>query len=510
MKRTLLIIEDDPIIVSIYSEVFHAAGFATSVARDGEEGLNSLKMRVPDVVLLDLQMPKLNGNMVLKAIRSNPATAKLPVVVFTNTYRPDYVREAYASGATKCLMKASCTPADLFDAVEKALLSPTPHWVPPRKKGDSTPSRAFIPAGYEISAEMHGTYHPAIPTPPALDTTKRSASGAIQTSVSLPDPKELGRARRPQPSEKSAESAPAAKPAADAPPPAVPVATTAPTPDSASELHGNTEAVAAIEGGLRGQFQKGTAEIRKELAALSRVFMKGQRGEGAPAPAVKMSRDKSEGDPKNVFEGDSGGAFPELFTLGKRMRSLGASSALAGYPRISILAQGIEKFLAELYSKPKNINVSTLRTFGHAMDYLDALLKECKPEDAHELNLTAVVLAVDDDRICREALQAATEFAGFRSICASTPEIAAALAEENRFDLIFLDVQMPGMTGFELCKTIRKTEPNKTTPVIYVTQLSDFESRAKGSLSGGNDYVAKPFFMMELALKSLMFMLRSK
>jgi len=67
---------------------------------------------------------------------------------------------------------------------------------------------------------------------------------------------------------------------------------------------------------------------------------------------------------------------------------------------------------------------------------------------------------------------------------------------------------MPGLNGFELCSELRKLPTNKTTPVIFVTSLTKFEIRAQSSLSGGNDLIAKPFLMMELAVKALTYLLK--
>ena len=75
------------------------------------------------------------------------------------------------------------------------------------------------------------------------------------------------------------------------------------------------------------------------------------------------------------------------------------------------------------------------------------------------------------------------------------------LRKRERFDLIFLDVEMPGLTGLELCVKIRAMEPNRSTPIVFVTSHSDFGSRAQSALSGGNDFIAKPFLLVEVALK---------
>ena len=69
---------------------------------------------------------------------------------------------------------------------------------------------------------------------------------------------------------------------------------------------------------------------------------------------------------------------------------------------------------------------------------------------------------------------------------------------------------MPGMNGFELCTKLRNLPAHKTTPVVFVTSLNDFDSRASSMMSGGNDFIGKPFLFMELAVKALVHLLRGK
>jgi DNA-binding response OmpR family regulator len=84
------------------------------------------------------------------------------------------------------------------------------------------------------------------------------------------------------------------------------------------------------------------------------------------------------------------------------------------------------------------------------------------------------------------------------------------LIEENRFDLIFLDVDMPRLDGLELCKKLRATEFNATTPVVFVTGLKDFETQAQSVLTGATDLIAKPVLLTELALKASIYLLRGR
>ena len=87
---------------------------------------------------------------------------------------------------------------------------------------------------------------------------------------------------------------------------------------------------------------------------------------------------------------------------------------------------------------------------------------------------------------------------------------ALALLESQAFDLIFLDVNMPVLSGFEVCEKLRKLPRCKDTPVIFVTLHGDFQSRAQGVLSGSNGFIAKPISPLELIVKALVFLQRSQ
>ena len=89
-------------------------------------------------------------------------------------------------------------------------------------------------------------------------------------------------------------------------------------------------------------------------------------------------------------------------------------------------------------------------------------------------------------------------------------EAALALAMGKPFDVIFLDVVMPGMDGFEVCTKIRDTVPNRATPVVFVTGQSDFGARAQMSRNSGDDLIGKPFLTSEITTKALTFALRGR
>jgi two-component system copper resistance phosphate regulon response regulator CusR len=87
---------------------------------------------------------------------------------------------------------------------------------------------------------------------------------------------------------------------------------------------------------------------------------------------------------------------------------------------------------------------------------------------------------------------------------------ALQLLTEGEFDLVFLNVDMPGMNGYELCAKLRALPQHKKTPVVFVTSLNDFESRTNSTMAGGNDFIGKPFLFIELTVKALIHVMRAK
>ena len=120
MKK-IVVVDDQPVLTSIYKAKFSAKGFHVEVAADGEQALEVIKRTVPDLVLLDLMLPKINGIEVLKELRANPSFQATPVVVFSNAAQPSTVEDAWKAGATLVLSKSSTSPNQLVESVQSAL-----------------------------------------------------------------------------------------------------------------------------------------------------------------------------------------------------------------------------------------------------------------------------------------------------------------------------------------------------------------------------------------------------
>jgi CheY-like chemotaxis protein/HPt (histidine-containing phosphotransfer) domain-containing protein len=205
---------------------------------------------------------------------------------------------------------------------------------------------------------------------------------------------------------------------------------------------------------------------------------------------------------------DDGARAPHLLELYRKVHALTGSAGIAGFTSIAQMTSALEVLLKELHEKPKNINVSTLRTVAHSVDFISELFMANEPDSGEPPSSS--ILVVDDEILSRRAITYALEKAALKSVSVEDPTVALNLATENKYDLCFLDVQMPGMDGFELCTRIRATALNRTTPIIFVTSLTDFKSRAKSSLSGGTDLLAKPFMFIELSVKALTHVLRGR
>ena len=177
----------------------------------------------------------------------------------------------------------------------------------------------------------------------------------------------------------------------------------------------------------------------------------------------------------------------------------------AGFPEalpVWQAASALEGLLKQLTEKIRNVTPSTLRTVAGGLDLLDDLCVPGLPPDLLT-DRPLRFLVVDDDLISRQALSLSLKKAFSQPDLAVDGETALAQAAAQAYDVIFLDVQMPGMDGFELCTKIRDTVPNRATPVVFVTVQSDFDARCKSTLSGGNDLMGKPFLTFEVTVKAL-------
>jgi CheY-like chemotaxis protein len=390
MKK-VLIIEDDQIIANVYRNKLVVEGYQAECAADGETGLEVMRNLHPDTIILDLMLPKMSGIEVIKAIRSEAEFAKIPIIVFSNTYLTNMIQEAWKAGATKCLSKSSSSPKEVVEILRQTI-------------GGS------------------GAFPIAQPTP----------TGSL-----------------------------AQNPA---------------TADSARQSDSDFQA------GLRKTFLDNLPAtlntLRAELLGL-------------------------------IKAGNEAAQLKEIHELYRAVHVLNGNAGLAGFVHIAHMSAALEALLKELYEKPKNINPSTLRTVASAVDFLCVLFNRSSLPDKQEMP-ASTILVVDDEAISRRAVTYALEKAHLQSVGVEDPNAALKLLTEGKFDLVFLDVDMPGMTGYELCTKLRALPFHKKTPVVFVTGLNDFNNRTSSTMAGGNDFIGKPFLFIELTVKALIHVLRGQ
>ncbi|MFA5178129.1 MAG: response regulator [Candidatus Paceibacterota bacterium] len=121
MSKKILIIEDDRFLRELMSRKLLSLQFDVAVAVDGEEGLEKIKSEMPDVVLLDLILPGINGFEVLENAKKNPATAKIPVIILSNLGQSEDIEKGLKLGAEDFLVKAHFTPQEIVNKLKSIL-----------------------------------------------------------------------------------------------------------------------------------------------------------------------------------------------------------------------------------------------------------------------------------------------------------------------------------------------------------------------------------------------------
>lgn len=403
--KKILIVEDDPIIADLYQRKFVSEHYTVELAGDGATAMESLKTHQPDVVLLDLQLPQVNGIEVLKFIRATPELRALPVIVFTNAYLGNMVQSAWKAGANRCLTKAICTPRQVVDVVKLTLA--------------------------EAKAK-----------PDAAKPNLATATAAPVVAESVP----------PQP-------------------------------------NAETERDAAFQSEVRRQFVQTSPQMLVDVRQRLQAVVKSE----ADVAYLRWLEERAQ-------------LLREMY---RTLHSLTGKAGLAGFRQVAQLSSALEAFLRELHEAPQNANSSSLRTFAHAMDFLARLL-EIEGQADHDASATPLALIVDDEVFSRRSIISGLEKAGIAYVSLDNPLEGLEMLNRQRFDLVFLDIDMPEMDGFTLCQNLRQLPDYARTPVVFVTGLNDFQMRARSSLAGGSDIIAKPFLPIELAVKALTHMYKAR
>ena len=107
----ILLVEDDPAVAGMYRLKLEMEGYRVTVARDGEEGLRVAREQRPQLIFLDVRLPKLDGMSVLEAMRGDDRTRHIPVLILSNYGEPPLIERGLQLGAREYLLKSETTPS---------------------------------------------------------------------------------------------------------------------------------------------------------------------------------------------------------------------------------------------------------------------------------------------------------------------------------------------------------------------------------------------------------------
>ena len=120
-QEKILLIEDEKILLEMYSFKFSKDGFKVIQAKDGEDGLRLASKEKPNLILLDIIMPKMDGFTVLKKLKEGEATKEIPVILLTNLGQNEDMKKGLNLGALDYLVKANHTPTQVVEKIKKVL-----------------------------------------------------------------------------------------------------------------------------------------------------------------------------------------------------------------------------------------------------------------------------------------------------------------------------------------------------------------------------------------------------
>lgn len=468
--KNVLLVEDDAVVASIYRNKLQMENMVVDWVKDSEQALLSLSKKKPDLVLLELLTPNIKGLDIIKRLRSAPETKSLPIFVLTNGYMSQLTQEAWQAGATQCITKLNTPPREILKLVVQALADPP---------AAATPSSGITsndPATRQILEAMRAILAPSSAGAAGAETAAPGASSktreaAMTPLAPVPDegqqplPVDIapsaGRNREPRSSE------PLAAPISPAP--VAPVAVRAENQSPGSNLG------AAFESQLRQTFLECAPQWLAFTRELWRKFLEAQ---------------------------NDSQRLPLLHELCRKVHWFAGSAAVTEIQSVACLATPLEALLMELSAEPKHLNASTVRTVTQALEALYQLLTAAplSTEPAAPLS----ILAVDDDPVARMAVSRALMKANLKPVSVEDGNVAYSLASQNSFDLIITDIDMPGLDGLALCNKLRALPQYKTTPILFVTKLTELNTRSQATQAGGNDFICKPFLASELAVKVML------
>jgi len=120
-NKKIIIAEDEPVLIEMYKLYFERAGYEVLKASNGRECIDFVKNEKPNIILLDILMPKVDGWEVLKQLKTDPETKKIPILVFSNLGQTQEIQKGLDLGADDYVVKSNMTPKELLEKVEGML-----------------------------------------------------------------------------------------------------------------------------------------------------------------------------------------------------------------------------------------------------------------------------------------------------------------------------------------------------------------------------------------------------
>lgn len=117
-KKKILLIEDEKVLVELYTEGFTEAGFDISAVLSAEEGLEAARKGKPDLIILDILLPRENGIYFLEKLKADSKIRLIPVVVLSNFDDPETRKKAYKLGVKDYLIKTNYAPHELIEKIK--------------------------------------------------------------------------------------------------------------------------------------------------------------------------------------------------------------------------------------------------------------------------------------------------------------------------------------------------------------------------------------------------------
>lgn len=119
--KSILLAEDDPFTMDVYASQFRKEGYRVDIAKDGQMALEKIKNNYPDLLVLDIKLPKIDGCQLLKAVRQDPRTKNLKVIIISNLEEKDFPEDVSGLGVIKCFLKIGSTPEEILNTVKEIL-----------------------------------------------------------------------------------------------------------------------------------------------------------------------------------------------------------------------------------------------------------------------------------------------------------------------------------------------------------------------------------------------------